>query len=194
VAEGGALEYPGAPELVRLLKLGSANQNLQKVVALNVAPLVNGRVPGTNAWKLTRPSAHLIVAVDPDEPFNEPDNVEKARIKLLKEIKETLKDQGVERPNPKELDHLVAIQTWKAPCYEFAHFEDDELADGIRAAHPTCNGLSRDELIASLAHSRGRGKDIKEVWSLWVPKVSKVTLAEALWPTLEQKIEQVSTV
>jgi hypothetical protein len=186
-----ALEYPDAPELVRLLKLGSANQNLQKVVALNVAPLVNGRAPGTNAWKLTRPSAHLIVAVDPDEPFNKPDNVEKERIKLLKEIKETLKDQGVERPNPKELDHLVEIQTWKAPCYEFAHFKDDELADGIRAAHPTCNGLSRDELIASLAHSRGRGKDIKEVWSLWVPKVSKVKLAEALWPTLEQKIEQV---
>lgn len=84
------------------------------------------------------------MAVDPDEPFNEPDNVEKARRKLLKEIKETLKDQGVERPNPEELDHLVEIKTWKAPCYEFAHFKDDELAHGIRAAHPTCNGLSLD--------------------------------------------------
>ena len=186
-----ALEYPDAPELVRLLKLGTANQNLQKVVAMNVAPLVNEQIPGSNAWKLTRPSAHLIVAVDPDEPFDKPENVEKERAKLLKEIKDVLKDQGVERPNPEELDHLVEIQTWKAPCHEFAHFENDELADGIRAVHTTCNGLRRDELIASLAHSRDRGKDIKEVWSRWDYKVSKVKLAQALWPTLEQKIEQV---
>ena len=158
---------------------------------MNVAPLVNGRVPGTNAWKITRPSAHLIVAVDPDEPLDKPENVEKERIKLLKEIKDVLKDQGVERPNPKELDHLVEIRTWDAPCYEFAHFTDEELADGIMAVHTTINGLTRGELISSLAYSRGRDKDIKEVWSRWDYKVSKVKLAEALWLTLEKKIEQV---
>jgi hypothetical protein len=59
------------------------------------------------------------------------------------------------------------------------------------AVHTTINGLTRDELITSLAYSRGRGIDIKEVWSLWEYKVSKVKLAEALWLTLEQKIEQV---
>lgn len=66
-----------------------------------------------------------------------PENIEKERTKLLDEIKDVLKTQGVERPNPDEMDHLVEIRVWNAPCYEFAHFSDEELADGITAAHET---------------------------------------------------------
>ena len=44
------------------------------------------------------------------------------------------------RPNPDELDELVEISVWDAPCYEFAHFTDEELADGIMAAHETIDG------------------------------------------------------
>ncbi len=80
------------------------------------------------------------------------------------------------QPDPEEIDHLVEIRTWEQACYEFAHFSDEELADGIMAVHTTVNGLTRDELITSLAYSRGRGKDIKEVWSRWEYKVSKVKL------------------
>ena len=67
-----------------------------------------------------------------------------------------LKTQGVERPNPDELDHLVQIRVWDAPCYEFAHFTDEELADGITAVHPTIDGWTRDELVAALNHWRTR--------------------------------------
>ena len=100
----------------------------------------------------------------------------KERTKILDEIRDVLKMQGVQRPNLDELDHLVKIQTWDAPCYEFAHFTDEELADVIMTVHHTLNGLSRDDLVASLAHSRGRDKDIKEVWSQWDYKVGKVKL------------------
>jgi hypothetical protein len=58
---------------------------------------------------------------------------------------------------------LVEIRTWDAPCYEFAHFTDDELADGIMTVHHTINGLTRNELIGSLARTHGRQKDVKEV-------------------------------
>src|SRR5438552_3025592 len=67
-------------------------------------------------------------------------------------------------PTPDELEHLVEIRVWNAPCYEFAHFTDEELADGITAAHDTVNGWTRDELIAALNHWRSEGKDIKLVW------------------------------
>lgn len=50
--------------------------------------------------------------------------------------------------------------------------------------HERINGLTRDQLIASLARSRGRGKDVKEVWGQWEYKVSKVELAKALLPVL----------
>lgn len=55
--------------------------------------------------------------------------------------------------------------------------------------HETIDGLTRDQLVASLRYSRDRGRDIKEVWNRWEYKVSKVKLAEALWPTLLKKIQ-----
>jgi antitoxin component HigA of HigAB toxin-antitoxin module len=184
-----ALEFTDAPELLRFLKLGAANRDLAKLAALAAAPLVSEKVSGADAWKLIKPYTKLFVAVDPDAPFTTPEKVASERTKILDEIKDVLKAQGVERPNPSELDHLVEIRTWNASCYEFAHFTDEELSDGIMAIHHTINGLTKDELVASLARSRSRGKDVKEVWSRWEYKVSKVKLAEALWPTLLQKIQ-----
>ena len=62
--------------------------------------------------------------------------------------------------------------------------------------------MPRDELIAALNHWRSEGKDIKLVWyrggptaqpnrwtGMWEYEVSKVKLAEVLWPTLLQKIQ-----
>jgi hypothetical protein len=126
-----ALGFSDAPELLRLLKLGAANRDLVKLAALAAAPLVSEKVPGTDAWTLIKPYTRLLVAVDPDPPFTTPERVARERAKILDEIKDVLKTQGVERPDPAELNHLVEIRTWDAPCYEFAHFTDQELADGI---------------------------------------------------------------
>ena len=59
--------------------------------------------------------------------------------------------------------------------------------------HETINGLTTDELIASLARSRGRGKDVKEVWGRWEYRVSKVELAKALLPVLLGKVHACMT-
>ncbi len=198
------LGYSSAPKLIRILKLGGVGQNLQKVAALNVPPLIGKQAPGPRgtAWTVIRPSAYLLLAVDPDKPFNTPESIEKERTKLLDEIKDVLKSQGVERPNPDELDHLIEVRVWNAPCYEFAHFTDDELADGIMAVHPTISGWTRDELVVALGYWRAKGTDIKRVWtssrrdeasqrmtSKWTPEPSKVELAKALWPTLLRKVQ-----
>jgi hypothetical protein len=187
-----ALAFSDAPELMRLLKLGTVSRDLTKVAAVTAAPLVSQKVL-ENEWSLIKPYTRLLIAVDPDEPLNTPANVERERIKILNEIKDVLKAQGVERPKPEELKQLVEIRTWNAPCYEFAQFDDEELADGIIAVHQTRNGLTKDQLVVSLKYSRDRGRDIKEVWSRWEYKVSKLKLAEALWPTLLAKIHALKT-
>jgi hypothetical protein len=169
---------------MRLLKLGTVSRDLTKVAALTAAPLVSEKVL-EHECSLIKPYTRLLIAVDPDEPLKTPGDVEKQRRKILDEIREVLKAQGVNHPKPEELNELVEIRTWAAPCYEFAQFADDELAEGIMRVHSTINGLTEDQLITSLKHSRSRGMDIKEVWSRWN---YKVRLAEALWPTLEQKI------
>jgi hypothetical protein len=186
-----ALGYPDAPELMRLLKLGSVSRDLEKVAALAAAPLVGGEIGGPEGWWLIKPPTRLIVAVDPEgRQFGSPERVGKTRAKIMKEIKDVLRAQGVTNANQRELDELVAIHTWSASCYEFAHFTDEELADGIMAVHTTINGLTRDQLIERLAEERRRRKDIKAVWSQWEYEPSKVEMARALWPTLERKIQQ----
>jgi hypothetical protein len=199
-----ALEFTDAPELIRLLKLGGTCHDLAKLGALAAAPLVSEKVPGTNLWKVIKPYTRLFVAIDPDPPFTTPEAVKRERTKILDEIKDVLKIQGVERPNPEELDHLVELQTWNASCYEFANFTDEELADGIAQVHPTIDGWTKDQLIEALGYWRAEEQDIKRVWTSgrrdhqanrmtgrWAPpEPSKVALAEALWPTLRRKIER----
>ena len=87
----------------------------------------------------------------------------------------------------------MKIHTWSERCYEYAHFKDEELADGIMLVHTTINGLTKEQLIEAIKTERDRGKDIKEVWSQWDHKPGKPELAEALWPTLAAKIERCRT-
>jgi hypothetical protein len=56
------------------------------------------------------------------------------------------------------------LRTWDQACYEFAHFDDDELADAIMKVHTTINGWSRADLVSALGYWRDKKKDIKRVW------------------------------
>jgi hypothetical protein len=157
-----ALGYPEAPELMRLLKLGGVDRDLEKVAALAAAPLVGTKAPDSRYWSLIKPPTRLMVATDPEGKYFTPDKVEKTRTKIINEIRDALKAQGAETTN-EELEQLVEIRTWSQSCYEFAHFTDDELADAIAEVHMTCNDWSRDQAIGALAYWCGRKKDIKEV-------------------------------
>lgn len=198
------LGYPDAPELMRLLMLGGVTRDLEKVAAVAVAPLVGQKAPTErHAWLLIKPPSRLFIAVDPEGRYFAPQHVAKTRADILNEIRAVLRAQGVERPNSAELDELVEIRTWSASCYEFAHFTDAELADGIMSVHRTINGWTRDELVAALEYWRRQGTDIKRVWESgrwddqrssvtgrWDYVVSKTELATALWPALKGKIDR----
>jgi hypothetical protein len=57
------LDYPDAPELMRLLMLGGVNRDLEKVAALAAAPLVGPKIHGARpAWSLIKPPTCLYVA------------------------------------------------------------------------------------------------------------------------------------
>ncbi len=182
-----ALGCADAPEVVRVLKLGGADHDLKKVAALAAAPLVGPKVGSQLYYPLIKPPTQLLVAIDPDRRYGTPQKVERERLGIVNEIRDVLKAQGATAPD-EELDHLVEIRTWSERCYEFAHFNDEELADALAMVHSTLNGSTREELVASIAAERERRKDIKEVWSQWDYGPSKTNLAEALWPILERKI------
>lgn len=201
------LDYPDAPELMRLLLLGGADNDPVRIAVLAATPLVGRKAPTQQPeWLLIKPPTRLFIAVDPEGKYFAPNKIDRTRANIFKEIRAALKAQGVDKPSPAELAELIEIRTWSASCYEFAHFDDEELADGIMTVHSDINGWSRDELIAALAHWRDKQKDIKRVWESggwdaqrgtttgkWQYEVSKTKLAVALWPTLKAKIDRCRT-
>lgn len=194
------LGYPNAPELVRLMTLRGVDKSPVKAAALATTPLVTGKVPGDKNWQITKPPTRFMVAADPEGPYA-PGKIAKTRQLIIEEIRAGLAAQGA-KTTEGELNELVDLRTWDAPCYEYAHFNDEELAEGISRIHTTCNGWTKRELVAALRYWRDRGDDIKRVWESgrWDPSTkttsgkweyspSKTELAEALWPVLERKIE-----
>ena len=183
------LGLPDAPELLRTIKLGGVDNDPVKVGVLAAAPLIARRDESKQFWWVVKPPTCFIIAIDPEgKYYGTPEKVANTKLNILSEVRAVVAAQGATLLND-ELDALVEIHTWSDSCYEFAHFSDDELADGIMAVHTTINDLTRDQLIATLTKTRRRCKDIKEVWSQWSYSVSKPELARALWPSLERKIE-----
>lgn len=200
------LEFSDAPELVRVLNLGGTKRDIQKLAVLAATPLVShkGADGEREFWWLIKPPTCFMVAADPENQFG-PDKVEETRKKTVEGIKQALEVQRVQ-PDDAEIQGLLEIHTWTQSCYEFAHFTDQELAEGIRTVHLTCDGWSEQELIDALAYWRRLQKDIRRVWDSgrwdpqlgkpsgkWDYEVSKTKLAEALWPALEQKIRMAMT-
>jgi len=85
-------------------------------------------------WLPIKPPTCLYIAVDPEGRYFTPANVPQIGWRSLDEIRAVLRAQGVTAADPAEVDALVRIRTWSESCHEFAHFTDDELADGVSVA------------------------------------------------------------
>ena len=180
------LQLPNAPELMRILTLRGVTERIVKVGALAAAPLV-GELHG-EYYDLIKPPTMLMVAVDPDKPYDTPQEVAARRTEVLNEIKLVLAAQGAEA-DPDDLEHLVEIRTWPASCFEFEHFTDAELAKAILEVYHGHGAPDEAGLVRALSAHRSNRQDISKVWTNWHPsEVSKTALAKKLWPVLEAKI------
>lgn len=181
------LDLPSAPEHLRILNLGGIDRDLTKVAALAITPLVGERVG--DHWSLIKPPTALLIAVDPERSYATQEGVARVREKIVDEIVNVLAAQGV-AADLDDLGELVQVRTWKACCFEFAHFSDDELADAILRVRPDANGLSREQLVQDIGEKRQWWRNIDNVWKKWKPEVSKPALAKELWPILAAKISR----
>jgi|SRR5580698_1880502 hypothetical protein len=75
---------------------------------LVATPLAGERLPpGRPGWRLIKPPTRLMIAVDPDGPrFGTPGAVAKTRSTIMKDVMDTLRDQGV--TNPWSRDELTS--------------------------------------------------------------------------------------
>jgi hypothetical protein len=182
------IRIPEGAEVMQSVVLRGVTRDLTKLAAFASAPLIE-EAAGESGWLLVKPPTHLVVAVDPDDPYDNPKNVEQKRQEIVDEIVSVVKAQGVD-PARDELDTLVTITTWTESCFEFEHFDCEELADALRRLYPDCGGMSRDQLLSALrGHHRCR-RDIKVLWKNWPkPQPSKTALAAELWPVMQRKLD-----
>ena len=165
--------------------------SLPLVAALAIAPLLGER--RHDGYDMVRPPTRLLLVVDPDAHWSTDAKVETQRRKIMTEIQKVVAVQG-DPLSVDDLDSLVVVRRWPASCFEFAHFSDEEIATAITTIHPTCGGLSLPDLIARVAETRMQGADVKRVWdNKWQPKPTKLDLANTLWPTLRQKIDDAAS-
>jgi hypothetical protein len=164
-----------------------ADSELPLVAAATVAPVLGQR--RGDRYDMIRPPTRLVIAVDEDQGWNSPAKVERKRDNILNAIRKVIAAQGA-TVSDDDLQTFVIVKQWPGKCFEFAHFDDTELAAALRRINPTCGGLRQSALVARIAEIRERGLDIKKVWDhTCIPQPSKVALADALWPTLRTKID-----
>ncbi len=181
------LELRRAPHLIRVLCMRTANAKLALVAAAMVAPLLGHR--RGDSYEMIRPPSYLVIAVDKDQGWATPKEIADQRRKILDAIKKVISAQGA-TVSSEDLETLVSVKPWPARCFEFAHFDDVELAEAMRRIHRTCGGLDEPALIARIADIRARDLDIKKVWDqTWTPQPTKPKLALDLWPVLKAKID-----
>ena len=181
------VRIPGQSEVVQSVVLRGVTRDLTKLAALACAPLIEEKL--NDSWLIVKPPTRLMVVIDPDRPFDTPTGVEEQRQKIVDEIIAVVRAQGVE-PKREDIDALISITTWPESCFEFAHFEDEELAEALFKVHPQCGGLDKAALVRALAEQRRHRQDIKNAWRHWPPpQPSKLALAHELWPILLRKLD-----
>ena len=139
------IPIPDQAEVIQSVVLRGIRRDLTKLAAFASAPLLGEKMPPHSqgeAWVTLKPPTRLMVVVDPDAPYDSPENVEAQRRLIVEEIIAVVRAQGVE-PNPDDVDSLVSVKTWSESCLEFAHFTDDELADALLHVHPHCGGWDK---------------------------------------------------
>ncbi|HEX6484885.1 MAG TPA: hypothetical protein VF043_39070 [Ktedonobacteraceae bacterium] len=185
------IRIPSQAEVIQSVVLRGIRRDLTKLAAFASAPLLGEKMPHSqgDVWATVKPPTRLMVVVDPDAPYDSPENVEVQRRLIVEEIIAVVRSQGVE-PNPDDVDSLVSVKTWSESCFEFAHFTDDELAEALLKVHHQCGGWDRARLVAALRAQRDHGCDINNVWkNWWPPAPSKKALARELWPVLRSKLD-----
>ena len=194
------LDYPLESSWIHLERYGGVGKDLQ-LLARHVSRPYLGEDYGEFAV-LDRPLTRLLILVDAEGKHGHcyitHQDREKERRKLLKEILTDVEPRfrrDLRRPEAQ----LVTIRAWNKYPFEFAHFSDRELADGLIEMAGCIPPDGRAWLLAEVERERrrhkprnGRSADIEKVWKLWSPAAPfrKHTFASAMWPKLAGKIHR----
>ncbi len=141
--------------------------------------------------RVTVPLTTLLIMVDAEHDYETEDKTRAKHGAMVASIWESLQSRLQSRLQSPEmrqmLTQMLLVRTWRHE-FEFAHWSDDELATALQNVSPHAAAMPPDELRQHLEKCRRNSGKIKSVWKQWPAEPSKVALAEALWPTLAERI------
>lgn len=141
--------------------------------------------------ELQRPPTRLLMVVDAEGPAETAAQREETRQKWLDRLLRTLprewqRDAEKMALMREQFDGLVNTTTWResGASFEFAHFTDLQLMRAMQRLDKRARPMQfekRLELVQAARAARGNLK-------IALGRISKLDLADELWPTLERKI------
>ncbi len=148
-------------------------------------------IDGDRYSRLFSPLTSLMVVVDPESPYESPDNVEAKKNEMVDSVLGSLAPPHRNEAMRDEIAQILHVQSWPAE-FEFAHWTDTELAEALQYVSPDAADIPSEELAKSISKHRTAGDTMKSVWNNWRRPPSKAKLALALWPALERRIRTTS--
>jgi hypothetical protein len=197
----GATEFALVPRVMKLLGLqwdrnriaiidfGGTDKDLSLLARYAGEPVL-GRDFGRGVV-LDRPLTRFLVMTDAENKYTRPEDRRYQRRLLLDSLTQNVpEDLRADYYANTRRGRIVDIWTWgRRQPFEFAHFTDQELADAMLSTANTPYPNGRPRLIQGLNMQRTRNSnpDVGDVF--WRNSgLKKTTLADALWPVLERKI------
>ena len=181
------LEAPTDDDFIAVEDAGGVNRDLSPLVAFAIAPRFRQDEPGRGYVRLERPPTRLFVVFDAEGKFATPASRRERRDKWVARVMLSLPRELQTAVVAEQIKPLVNVATWTrtGTSFEFAHFTDREIAAAAAALDIRPRQLTveqRIELVAQLRRQRGNLDKM-------LGPISKVALADQLWPVLEAKIE-----
>lgn len=186
-----ALGLPTDDDFIAIEDAGGVDRDLSPLVAYAVAPRIvpeSGDQSGGRYVRLQRPPTRLLVVFDAEGHFATAADRRERHELCVDRLMRTLPPELQTAVVRQQLGRLVTVTTWTrtGTSFEFAHFTDPEIAAASaqldrRQRQPTY--AKRLAVIAKIRAARGNLDEL-------LGPISKVALADELWPVLEVKIER----
>ena len=177
--------------LVDIVNLKGIDADVGLIARALVTPKLAEQSP--DRARLLRPLTALVVAVDQEGRYGSPEKQQGERDRIIRQMWESLPEAFQTATVLKDLQHLVAVETWgEEGCFEFAHFTDKELSHAIHRIASRRNRTIRPraQIEEALSTHRRHKDNIDKVWKNWRWRPSKVELAKETWPILLRNLTE----
>jgi hypothetical protein len=175
-----------------LLDAEGADNDVTAAAAL-MAPRIEGLKQGyftkEGYLELERPLTRVLLIGDPEGHLRNEEARRSAKNKWVERIRRSLPDQFRDVVLDEDLEALISIEVSDS-AFEYAHFDDDQIAASIEQTCKSPSVPEHSELVAQVRQARANKWNLKKIWTDWEPPApNKVRMAKALFPDLIQRVD-----